>query len=119
MALIMAFGSHNDPQAWEVCDALKKELSDLKFIKTDNPQDVLNLRGDVVILDVVKGLNNASFVSVKDLKKREIYTAHDFDIGYFLKFLDESGMIDNLKIVGIPEKWDETTVRDVKNLLGL
>ena len=119
MALVMVFGSHSDPQAWEMSDVLKKEYSDTVFIKTNNPQDVLNVKGDVVILDVVKGLDNARFVSIKDLKKREIFTAHDFDVGYFLKMLDENGIISNLRIIGIPEKWDEETVKDVKKLLGL
>jgi hypothetical protein len=42
---------------------------------------------------------------------------HDFDLGFLLKILDESGMITTLLIIGIPETWDEKTVKVVRGLL--
>jgi len=113
--LILAFGSHSDPHAWEMSDKLKDDGFNTK--KSDNPQDILNLRGEVVILDVVKGLDKPAFITIKQLKSRKLFTAHDFDVGFFLKMLDESGMIDNLRIIGIPEEWDEEAVKEVKKLL--
>ena len=117
MVLILAFGSHLDPQAWDLTDTLKEYISDAQFVKTDNPQDILNTRGDLVILDVVKGIEKATLLSINDLKKKDIFTVHDFDLGFFLKLMKDSGIIDDMKIIGIPERWDRKTVEDVKEIL--
>ena len=116
---VLVFGSQNDPQAWEMTPQLRKRLPDTEFINTDNPQDLLEARGEVCIIDVVRGLENPQPISVDQLAERKLYTAHDFDLGYFLKLLKGSGMIDDFRIIGIPEKWDNSSVERVSSLLDL
>ena len=117
MVSVLVFGSHSDPQAWEMTEELKARLPGLSFLNTSNPHDLLEARGEVRILDVVAGLDRPRVISINQLSKRRLYTAHDFDLGYFLQLLKGSGMIDDLRIIGIPEKWDETMVNDVADLL--
>ncbi len=115
---VFAFGSHKDPQAWDMCDFLKKEFPYAEFVKSDNPQDILDAGYDkITIIDVAKGIKKARILSIDELKTRKIVTLHDFDLGFFLQIMKESGVVQDIKIIGIPEEWDRETIEEVKNLL--
>ncbi len=117
MLTVLVFGSHNDPHAWELGKELRTRFPDFRFLDTNNPQDVLEAKGDVCIVDVVAGIDKPQLITVDQLKERKLYTAHDFDLGYFLKLLKGSGMISDFRIIGIPKEWDGKTVQEVSELL--
>jgi hypothetical protein len=117
MVLVLAFGSVNDPQAWELSDVLQQALPGVDFVKTNDPMDVMSSMCDF-ILDVAPGLKHAQLLTVDDIKKRELLTAHDFDLGFFMKMTDSMGVRRNVKIIGIPERWGKKTLRQVAELLS-
>jgi hypothetical protein len=117
MVLVLAFGSPNDPQAWELSDILQKALPSVDFVKTSDPMDVMSSMCDFV-LDVAPGLKSAKLLSVDDIRKRDLFTAHDFDLGFFMKMTDTAGLRRNVRIIGIPENWGKKTLREVAELLS-
>ncbi len=60
----------------------------------------LRKENEVVILDVVKDLQDVKLIDVNDLEKNKIISAHDFDAGFVLKLFDGK----NIRIIGIPMK---------------
>jgi hypothetical protein len=117
MTVVLAFGSDNDKQAWELSERIRGEFPGTKFINTDRPDDILRERGSVLIIDVVRNLERAEMLGIDDLGERQPFSLHDFDLGFFLKLMKKSGMLEDMRIIGIPEKWDENTVNEVRELL--
>lgn len=117
MPKVFVFGSGNDQQAWDVADKIKKDFPELKFIKTENIDDIFQVRGRLVIIDAVEGIKKPTLIGIEDLKKRKIFSLHDFDLGFFLPFLKKMGKTKNLKIIGIPKDIDKD-VEGVKEILN-
>ena len=117
MTLVLAFGSYNDPQAWKMADILKQEFPEMDIRKSNNPEDILSADGDVVILDVVKNISKTRLLSINDLKDRRLSSVHDFDLGFFLKLMKNTGIIGNLRIIGIPVDWTEKSLEEAKTIL--
>ena len=84
---VLAFGSLNDKQAWDVVDKIKSDLPDIEFIKTSSVDDIFAVKDDLVIMDAVKGIEKPCLLGINDLKELRLNTLHDFDIGFFLKLM--------------------------------
>jgi hypothetical protein len=89
-------------------------------------EEMGNGKWGVVILDVVKELDEVREIGVGDLRVDSILSAHDFDAGYVLAlFGHDSGepglMGENVRIIGIPMEGDELETRKdvLKILLGI
>jgi len=115
MKTVLAFGTHNDPQAWELVDLLREDFPKIDFRKSKSPDDILEVNTDLIIIDIVKGIKRPTKLKVDDLKKRKLFTLHDFDLCFYLKLLKEIGKIAELKIIGIPEK--DFDIEEVKRFL--
>jgi len=115
--LVLAFGSGNDRQAWQVADKIKKYFPGVKFVKTENPDDVFSYSGKIVIIDSVKGIKKTVLLSLNDIKKRNIYTLHDFDLAFFLNLMKDMKKISDVKIIGVPMKLDKNVVEDARKML--
>jgi Ni,Fe-hydrogenase maturation factor len=77
--------------------------------------DYLQENNDIVILDVVLGINCVKILKVEELKVDSIVSAHDFDAGFLLKLMGESKTI---KIIGVPIKGDKhIIINDINKLL--
>ena len=118
MKILLAFGSHyeKDNLAWEIA----KSLTDIEVRLCSRPEDVLDVEGDIYILDVVKGLINVRFLDIEDTKTKKTITAHDFDLGLFLKLMKETGKLRSIKIIGIPENMRKKKIKaEVEHLLKI
>ena len=113
---VLAFGSLNDKQAWWVADKIKDEFPDIEFIKTSSVDDIFAVKDDLVIMDAVKGIEKPCLLGINDLKELRLNTLHDFDIGFFLKLMKSIEKIKKAKIIGIPMKIDNNTIKNVKKL---
>jgi Ni,Fe-hydrogenase maturation factor len=121
--LFYAFGTENDPIAWEAAEAIEKESPGIRFIKTDNP-DALAGAGlkacNLVILDAVRGIEKPTLLSIDNLKDRKAITAHDIDLGTILQLMEKTGRFKdiNVRIIGIPMK-SEVDTELVKNIMQI
>jgi hypothetical protein len=102
--ILLCFGSklvEGDDTALKVGQMLKELVPDIKLEICEDPWEVLDYSGDVVILDAVKGIDRPTFLNINHLKESTPFTLHDLDLGFFLKLVGETSTL-NLRIVGIP-----------------
>ena len=80
-------------------DEVAKELAikhltpnkNFKFIPSDSPNDILNQKGEIIIMDVIN-----------DIQLLSTITCHDIDLGFYLKLMKETQQINKIKIIGLP-----------------
>lgn len=117
----MVFGSEHpgDDLAWRVAEEV--ELEGILFKRCSRPEDILGYQeNDVVyVMDVVEGLGRVRFVDVGELRENRSVTAHDFDLGFYLKLMAETGDLGKVRVVGIPKDGRLDEVREeLAMLLG-
>ena len=104
------------------CDSMAKRIADslemegVEFIKTDS---IEGISGDIVILDVVKGIKEVKVLTDID-KIKEFYpiSAHDFDLGTELKLRKAVGELGKVTIIGVPMTGDIEDIKEkVKHLI--
>jgi Ni,Fe-hydrogenase maturation factor len=118
---ILCFGSklvENDDTAFNVCELLKNDFEGVEFILCDDPSEILEHYDGAIILDVVKGIDHVQFIDDDLLKDRDLYTLHDFDLGFFIKLVRSIGG-PKTKILGLPYgKPAQSLLGDVKRILN-
>jgi len=97
----------------------KNELVGLEFVEV-KPNEDLPFAGqdEVVIMDVVMGLNKVTVLTEKDLDRLELpprSSAHEFDLGFQLRYLKKLGKIRGVKILGLPMRGEV----DVDRVIGI
>lgn len=117
MIYILCFGNpylKEDNLAVQVADIIIAEkVPGIEIVKCISPDEILSyLDRDFVILDVVKDAKEVMLIDDIDrLKSGSIVSLHDFDLGFFLKLMKETGKIDKVRIIGIPQQGD---IKDIK-----
>ena len=104
MKKLFVFGNEyleNDSMAVQIA----KELNNIEIVHCRNPDDLIEEDGDLLILDVIKGAKKTRIIeNIDEIKTRNILSLHDFDLGFFLKLMEELGTPKKVRIIGIPEK---------------
>lgn len=62
---------------------------------------------EVVIMDVVEGIDKVTVITEEDLDKLVLpprSSAHEYDLGFQLRYLKKLGKIHRVKIIGLPVK---------------
>jgi Ni,Fe-hydrogenase maturation factor len=106
---IYVFGNQDevsDKKAFEVMDALKDKLSEIEWVVV-KPNEDLPFAGEdeVVLMDVVQGLKAPRLIEDEELNQIAIgprMTAHDFDLGWQIKYLKKLGKLGRVRLVGLP-----------------
>ncbi len=81
---------------------LKKEFPDIEFIEFEPTEDFPKEK-ELVIIDTVINANEVSLITdIDKIIAENAVSLHDFDLGYNLKLMKKFGMIENVKIIGIP-----------------
>ena len=121
---ILVFGNpliEKDSLALKLIPKLKKQFSksNFNFVEFDSTEDLQKEGRNLIILDVVEGIDKIEIITDIDrLSIGNIYTMHDFDLGYNLKVLKHIGLLDSVKIIGIPMEMDEGVVfEEVRKIL--
>jgi Ni,Fe-hydrogenase maturation factor len=118
---ILCFGTklvENDDAALKVCELLKNDFAHAEFIACDDPSEIIEHADGAIILDVVKGIDRVQFIDDDLLKERDLYTLHDFDLGFFIRLWRSIGG-PKTKILGLPYgKPAQSLLADVKQILN-
>jgi Ni,Fe-hydrogenase maturation factor len=86
---------------------LAKKLKNVKIVNATTPDVLLDAKKDIIILDVVKGIQEPMLIKdINQLKTRNLMSLHDFDVGFFLKLMEHMGIKKNVTIIGVPEEGD-------------
>lgn len=122
--LALCFGSESegDKLALEICSELGGRAGDFDILKCDNPFDIrshMEKSGEIVIIDVVKGLKKARLFDGADAFARtRSVTAHDLDLCSMLKIL-EAAEKRRFRIIGVPFGSEKTeAAREAGKLLA-
>ena len=107
---VLVFGSEivkEDSLALKVADILKEDkslLRSIKVVKYSRLDDILERKNErIVILDVAKGIEDVALLNdFHTIRKKDISTIHDFNLGYYLKLMEAIGEVKNIKIIAIP-----------------
>lgn len=117
---VYCFGNEfikQDSLAKKLADEIK--IKDVELVKCDSLEGI---NGDIVILDVVKGIKDVTIIYGMDkIKEFHPISAHDFDIGTELKLRKAVGEIGKVIIIGIPMKGNKEEIKEkvktiIKNL---
>ena len=88
-----------------------KKIKDFEFVEYN--QDI---EGDIVIMDVCKGLKEMKILDFDRFLERHPVSAHDFDIGMELKLLQATGQINKVGVVAIPFEYSyEQVLKKLKD----
>ncbi len=103
---IYCFGNEfikEDALAKEIIDEL--EIPEVQFIRSEQPEELMELEGKIIIMDVVKNIKEVTIIkNIDQLEARGIISLHDFDLGFFLKLLKAIDVVKEVVIIGLPIK---------------
>ncbi len=106
---VYVFGNEDlniDNRAIKTANKLKTKIKDINFIRIDVNQDLpISESKNLIILDTVMGLDEVTEIKENDLDKlilTKSLTAHDYDLGFQLKYLRKLRKISSFTILGIP-----------------
>ena len=97
-----------DNMAVKVANILECDIVHLR-----SPDMLLGTEGDIVILDVVKGIEEVIVIDdISKLKDNPLVSMHDFDLSFFLKMMKELGDERKVVIIGVPSEGDVNVIAD-------
>ena len=68
---------------------------------------------ELVIIDTVVGIDKVMIIdNINDIELNNVYSMHDFDLGFNLKLLKKIGQLDKITIFGVPQKYDKNKALD-------
>ena len=122
---ILVFGNplvKEDSLPLELLPDLQKEFPSIEFVEFDAAEDLeKEVRdGGLLIIDAVKGPGKVALITdIDSIAENKIYTMHDFDLGLTLKLLKKMGMLESVKIFGVPTGYGKRkAMKELKELLA-
>lgn len=104
--VICVFGNpllKEDSLPLKMLPELRKAFPDIDFIEFDPSDNIHELGKDLIIMDTVKNMRKVRIIENMDsIETDKIYSLHDFDLGQNLKLLKKLGMIEKVRIIGVP-----------------
>ena len=106
---VYVFGNRDyekDKLSFEVVDKLDLKNLKIEFEEVKPNQDLPFTGSDmVVMMDVVMGIDKVKLITEYDLDKLVLpprSSAHDYDLGFQLKYLLKLGKLKKIRIIGLP-----------------
>lgn len=95
-----------DNIAYKVAKKLEGKIPNVRFVIVKPNEDLpLVDQRNVIILDVVQGIKEVTLIDEDNLAKLVIsksVTAHDYDLGFQLKYLKKLGRLSKVTVIGLP-----------------
>lgn len=87
--------------------SLKKEFPDIEFKILDPNENIKPDNKGINIIDTIdEGEKIVKINDINILKSEDIYSPHDFDLGFNLKLLHKIGQLEKINIFGVPKNID-------------
>ena len=106
---VYVFGNEDlafDNQAIKVAKQLENKIKGVEFVNIKPNQDLPFMdKNDVVIMDTVEGIDDIEIIENEDLQNISLSgktSAHDFDLGFQLKYLKKLDKLGKVTIIGLP-----------------
>lgn len=122
MKRIFIFGSEDfdfDSSAVNLINHIKENFKEVLVEKLSRPEQIMNFLGtDFIIIDAALGIEEPIIIrDLESLNYKKKITAHDMDLGAFLKTLHELGELKEVKIIALPN--DKETITYAKDVMKL
>ena len=119
---ILVFGNplvEKDSLVLRILPGLRKKFPKIDFLEVEPTEDLGKFGKNLVILDAVANADDVVMIdSIEQLETNKIHSMHDFDLAYNLKILKKLGLIETVKIIGVPMNMDEEeAIKKTGNLL--
>ncbi len=100
---------------------LEKKFPDLKFIIKDPNENLNPHNKELTIIDTVLGINKVTVIDdIEKIQNNEMYSLHDFDLGFNLKLLKKIGKLKKVTIFGVPmEIKKQVALKQLVELLAI
>jgi Ni,Fe-hydrogenase maturation factor len=122
MLTVLCFGNpyvDEDNLAIEIAQELKIDHVEFKILQ--NPDDILNYKDHdkLYLMDVFRNLDDLIVVNdIDKLAENKIFSLHDFDLGFFLKLMKETGELKEVIIIGLPNDGNKFELKQkIKDLM--
>lgn len=106
MRRVYVFGNEylkEDALALKVAD----HLEGVEIVHCTTPDSLLEAKDEeLVILDVVKGLDEPALIDPNQIQTDRMMSLHDFDLGQVIELGRAMGIIKRLRIIGVPQEGD-------------
>ena len=102
--IVLYFGNEIVPEdrfALDVIDSIKGKFSKNIFVHPSSPEEIKDYSEyqNIIIVDVSPDVDDiVVFKGIGMLKKRRLFSLHDFDLNFFLKLAEKTGDIDTERI---------------------
>lgn len=108
-----------DSMPLKLLPELRKAFPKIEFQEMDPMEGMEKLGRNLIILDTVKGIKGVQLIEdLKSLEGRKIFSLHDMDLGFHLKLLKKMGILNRVRIIGIPPGMKkQDALRGVKRIL--
>ncbi len=99
---------------------LEKQFPDVKFIIKDPNENLKPFGNELAIIDTIANIKEVIVIDdLNMIKTDNIYSLHDFDLGFNLKLLQKIGKLKKIKIFGVPMGIDESrALEQLTKLIG-
>jgi Ni,Fe-hydrogenase maturation factor len=108
---VYVFGNQdlkNDNIAIKIAKELYGKIENINFVFVKPNEDLPFINEEnVIIMDVVEKINDVRIITNSDFNKIILSprtTAHDFDLGFQLRYLKKIGKLGEITIIGLPQK---------------
>ena len=110
---ILVFGNtlvKEDAYPIKIIPKLKELFPEFNFIEADPTEEIKDYGRNLKIIDCVLGIDSVKELVLKtekDFEKLELgknMSMHDFDLGFNLKLLRKTGLIDSVRVICVPVK---------------
>ena len=120
---ILALGNPHvkeDSLALEISERIK--IDGVSFIRCTDVDDFMRYcedKEEVTILDVADGIDDVTrFEGPDALKERQLFSLHDFDVGFAVQLLDKMGVLPRLHMIAVPKSADaDSAIAKVSDLI--
>ena len=82
-----------------------KNFAGVEFVLVNSNEDVLPTDKELIVIDTIVGLPQTDLLTENDLGKLIVPgrgTAHDYDLGFQLKYLIKLKKLKKVRIIGLP-----------------
>lgn len=121
---VLVFGNplvSEDSLVLRIVGRLRKKFPSIQFLEFDPTEGLEDVGRPLLIIDVVEGIERVTLIT--DIEAIEVgggCSLHDFDLGFNLKLLKRLGLIDEVKIIGVPKGYsEEKALEEVSSLLSI
>ncbi|MFH1664189.1 MAG: hypothetical protein ABH986_05285 [archaeon] len=108
---ILVFGNilvEKDSVPIKILPELRKEFPLIDFMEFDPSENLEKQGKKLVIIDCVQGIKECKRIEgTEKIVSEKVFSLHDFDLGFNLKLLEKTGLLEEVIVFGVPMNFSQ------------